>query len=122
MPTPRAWLVAFLITVAVEAPLVLALSRGLGVGLVRRLGLIIFAQLATHPLVWFVFPRLVGLTGRSAMALSELWAWLAEALFYALVLPGLPGSRALGISGVANGASLAAGLALASVIRSSSGG
>jgi hypothetical protein len=117
MPTPRAWLVAFLITVAVEAPIVLALTRGLALRARRRRPLIVFAQLATHPLVWFMFPRIVGLTGRTSAALSELWAWLAEAAFYALVFPGLPPFRALGISALANGASVAAGLLLGGLVR-----
>jgi hypothetical protein len=118
MPTPRAWLVAFLITVAVETPIVVALTRRVGVPVPRRLLLAAFAQLATHPLVWFVFPRLVGVTGRTATLLSELWAWLAEAAFYALVFPGLAVPRALGVSALANGASVAAGLLLSAFIRS----
>jgi hypothetical protein len=117
MPTPRAWLVAFLITAAVEAPIVLALTRDLAVRAPRRLLLAVFALLATHPLVWFVFPRLVGLTGHTSLLLSEVWAWLIEALFYALVFPGLPAARALGISALANGASVTVGLLLAGVIR-----
>ncbi|HEY6478016.1 MAG TPA: hypothetical protein VI456_15670 [Polyangia bacterium] len=117
MPTPRAWLVAFLITVAVEAPIVVALTRDVAARAPRRFLLAVFAQLATHPLVWFIFPRLVGLTGRTSMLLSELWAWLAEAAFYALVFPGLPATRALGVSALANGASVAAGLLLGGVIR-----
>lgn len=112
MPAPGAWLVAFLITVAVEAPIVVALTRRSGGGAPRRFGLALFAQLATHPLVWFVFPRLVGLTGRTSLLLSELWAWLAEAIFYALVFTDLPVVRALGISALANGASVAVGLLL----------
>jgi hypothetical protein len=117
MPTPRAWLVAFLITVAVEAPIVLGLTRDVTMRVSRRFLLIVFAQLATHPLVWFVFPRLVGLTGRTSTLLSELWAWLAEAVFYTLAFPGLTAPRAVGISALANGASVAAGLLLANLIR-----
>ena len=41
--------------------------------------LTLFAQLVTHPLVWFVFPYIVGLRGGTATVLSELWAWVAEA-------------------------------------------
>ena len=78
----------------------------------RRALIAVFAQLLTHPLVWFVFPRLVGLTGRSSLALSELWAWLAEAAFYAVVLPGLSSARALGVSALANAASILVGLAI----------
>ena len=112
MPTPHAWLMAFLATVAVEAPIVVALTRGHPTPAWRRALIAVFAQLVTHPLVWFVFPRLVGLTGRSSLALSELWAWLAEAAFYAVVLPGLSSARALGVSAVANAASILVGLAV----------
>ncbi len=118
MPAPGAWFVAFLITAAVEAPIVVALTRGVAARVPRRFALAVFAQLATHPLVWFVFPRLVGLTGRTSLLLSELWAWLAEAAFYALVFPELPAPRALGISALANGASIAAGLLVAGLLRS----
>jgi hypothetical protein len=112
MATPRAWLIAFLITVAVEAPIVVYLTRDHPISVKRRALLAVFAQLMTHPLVWFVFPRIAGLTGRSALALSELWAWLAEAAFYAVVLPGLSPARALGVSAIANAASILAGLVI----------
>ncbi len=112
MPTPRAWFVAFLITVAVEVPIVVTLTRGHPIGARRRTLIAIFAQLVTHPLVWFVFPRLVGLTGRSSLALSELWAWLAEAGFYGVVLTGISPARALGVSAVANATSILVGLAV----------
>jgi hypothetical protein len=110
--TPRAWLIAFVVTFAVEAPVVLALTRGSSITFTRRLALVLFAQLATHPLVWFVFPAIPGLRGTTALALSEAWAWLAEAAFYALTLDVRP-TRALSISALANGASLLAGAALA---------
>jgi hypothetical protein len=112
MATPGAWLIAFLLTVAVETPIVVALTRGHSVTAGRRALIALFAQLLTHPLVWFVFPRLVGLTGRSSLALSELWAWLGEAAFYAVVLPGLSPARALGVSALANAASLLVGMVL----------
>ena len=79
----------------------------------RRSAVTVFAQLMTHPLVWYVFPQIVGITGRTAMALSETWAWLGEAAFYAVVIPGLTPARAIGISAFANAASFAVGLALA---------
>ena len=112
MPSLQAWLFAFLATVAVEVPVVVALTRGHPTPAWRRALIAIFAQLVTHPLVWFVFPRLVGLTGRSSLALSELWAWLAEAAFYGVVLTGLSPARALGISAVANSASILVGLVI----------
>jgi hypothetical protein len=112
MPAPGIWLVALLITLAVEAPIVLALTRGSELGAVRRFGFIVFAQLATHPLVWFVFPRIAGITGSTALTLSEAWAWLAEAALYALAFRGITVTRALAVSAVANGASVLAGVAL----------
>ena len=110
MPTPGAWLAAFLLTYAVEAPIVLVLTRGTDAGLARRAALILFAQLATHPLVWFIFPYIVGLRGGTATLLSELWAWLAEAVFYALAFRGLKPLRALATSALANGVSVVVGV------------
>lgn len=110
MSTSQAWLRAFLITVAVEVPVVVPLTRASQVSAARRAALAVFAQLATHPLVWFVFPQLVGLTGRTSLLLSEAWAWLAETVFYLVALPGLSLSRAVAASAIANAASIAVGL------------
>jgi hypothetical protein len=112
MPTPGAWLLAFLLTFVVEAPIVVALTRASEVGVARRVALVFFAQLVTHPLVWFVFPYIVGITGGTATLLSEIWAWLAEAAFYALVLRGVTVTRAVAVSALANGASVLVGVAL----------
>jgi hypothetical protein len=112
MSPPGAWLAAFAITLAIEAPIVLALTRACEASAARRFALIVFAQLVTHPLVWFVFPYIAGLRGSTALALSELWAWLAEAAFYAVTLRDLRPVRALGISALANGASVLASLVL----------
>jgi hypothetical protein len=113
MPPVGAWFAAFLITLAVEAPVVLAMTRASEVGAARRFAFVVFAQLATHPLVWFVFPRIVGLRGGTALLLSELWAWLGEAALYALAFRGLTVTRAAATAAVANGASLLVGAALA---------
>jgi hypothetical protein len=112
MPTVKAWLMAFLVTVAVEVPIVVWLTRAYPAGAPRRAALAVFAQLATHPLVWFVFPRIVGLTGRTSLLLSETWAWLGETGFYLAALPGLPVARAMATSALANAASIAVGLAV----------
>jgi hypothetical protein len=110
MAAARAWLIAFLLTVAVEAPIVLLLTRASEVRAARRFALVVFAQLATHPLVWFLFPELVAVTGRATAALSEAWAWFGEAAFYALALRGVGPTRALATSALANGACVLAGL------------
>ena len=49
---------------------------------------------------------------RSTFVLSELWAWLAEAAFYALVEVAPTGLGAIGVSAIANGASLGLGFLL----------
>jgi hypothetical protein len=106
-----AWAQAFALTTLIEAPIVVAATRDEPSPWPRRLALAVFAQLVTHPLVWFVFPFIAGITGHTSLALSELWAWLGEALFFAVALPTRP-LRALGVSGVANGVSFAVGLLL----------
>src|SRR5438105_3333559 len=101
------WLRAFALTLACELPVAGALLRGVAPG--RRLGLIFFANLASHPVVWFVLPALP-LPYFAWVVLSELWAWLSEALLYHLALPALPARRPVLVSLAANGASLGAGL------------
>lgn len=107
------WLIAFSLTAGVEVPLFVYLTRDLGPTLPKRAVIALFGQLATHPLVWFVLPFVPRLTGWETFVISEAWAWGAEALLYQTVIPGLGVRRALGISGVANGLSVAAGLILA---------
>jgi hypothetical protein len=77
----------------------------------RRAIVIALVNLATHPLVWFLFP---GLTMRYAyrIALSEAWAFLAEGVGYAVIWPHLTAKRAFLISLVANGLSFGVGLLL----------
>ncbi len=74
----------------------------------RRLSIALFANLVTHPLVWFFFPLLpVGYAAR--VSISELWAFGAEAWFYATVITGLGASRALSTSFIANATSFGLG-------------
>ena len=107
-----AWLRAFLLTVAVECPLVMLLTAGGRVTWSKRICLVIAAQLMTHPLVWYVFPAIPGLSRFSTLALSELWACIAEAAFYALVDVAPTKLGAVGIAALANGASLGLGFLL----------
>ncbi len=103
------WLAAFLLTVAVEVPIAVYLLRRFEPDLLRLSLLIIFANLATHPAVWFIFsqPFLVGTPEYTVVA--ELWAVGVEALFYAVVLRGLSPRRAIGVAVAANGASFLVG-------------
>lgn len=81
-----AWFPAFILTVAIETPIVWALARRSEPDW-RRLGiLVLFANLATHPLVWFVFTQLF-LVGTLAYTLAaESWAIAAEAVFYTVAM------------------------------------
>lgn len=103
----RAWLVAFSLTLAFEAPIAAYFYRRVEPQLARRLGLIFFANLATHPAVWFLFPRLPISYGRQVF-LSEIWAFGLEIIYYHLTFPG-SFRRASVTSICANAASLTLG-------------
>jgi hypothetical protein len=77
----------------------------------RRLGAVVFANVASHPAVWFVFPELFA-RWEVALVLSELWALVSELLIYKLVFPALGWRNALAASALANGGSLLLGLVL----------
>ncbi|MCS6899497.1 MAG: hypothetical protein RMJ98_07240 [Myxococcales bacterium] len=106
-----AWLRAFLLTVGVELLVAGFLLRRYEPSLPRRAGLIFFAQMASHPAVWFLFPEL-RMGSENTLILSESWAVCSEMLFYTLAFQGLGGRRALGTAALANGASYGVGLLL----------
>jgi len=119
-PYATAWATAFAITITVEVAVAVPLLAPTGVRLWRRAALVVLANLATHPLVWFAFPQL-GLFGNGRLAVSELFAVAVEAAAYVLFWPTSAASPArakavalhsFGTSAVANGASFAAGLTL----------
>jgi hypothetical protein len=109
------WLRAFLITVAVETPVVLWLLRGGGTSRPRLVVLGIFANLATHPVVWFVIQQLIWPDTPEYVAVAETWAIAAEAAFWWIVIPGLRPGRALAVAVLANACSYGTGLAVAAV-------
>ncbi len=109
MTTVRLWFLAFVLTVVIEVPIVLALTRDSRVPLPKRAALAFFAQLMTHPAVWFIFPALPWGSRHTTFVASELFAWLAEAAFYALADVAPSTLRAVAVAAVANGASLAIG-------------
>lgn len=104
-----AWLRAFLFTAAVELPIAAILFRKAEPRLARRLGLAFFANLASHPAVWLIFPG-IGLSYSTTVALSEGWAFGIEAIFFALVFEKSDPFHAAGVSALANGASYGLGL------------
>jgi hypothetical protein len=110
-PYTRAWLSAFGATVVVELGVATPLLAPTGSSRARRMGVVLLANLATHPVVWFVFPGF-SLSETERLVLSELWAVVVESLAYALVWPKIRPWRAVAAGALANGASLGAGLAL----------
>jgi hypothetical protein len=115
------WFAAFALTVALEAPVVWAILRRVEPSAGRLVALAAFASLATHPVVWFVFPELPP-GGWGSTLLSEAWAVATEALFYALALRGLAPARALLASVASNALSFGAGILLATLSVFDAGG
>jgi len=103
------WLRAFGLTLLIELAIALPLLAPVEARLWRRASAVAVANLATHPLVWFLFPGLAAAAG-ARLALSEAWAVLAELAIYRIVWPALPIRRAALTSVAANAASLIVGL------------
>jgi hypothetical protein len=103
------WFFAFLFTMTLEVPVVVALTRSLELAWPRRLAVAITAQCASHPAVWFIWPAL-GMTYRDQIIASEIWAFGSETLIYFAVMRGLKFHRALLIALVANGLSYGLGV------------
>jgi len=103
------WLAAFLLTLAVELPVAAFLLRRAEPDRLRLALLIVYANLATHPLVWFVLSQFALVGTATYVLLAESWAIAAEALFYWITLRGLPARRALAVSLAANASSFLVG-------------
>jgi len=111
-----AWLRAFALTLLVEIPIAVPLLARAEPRIARRVAVVVVANLATHPLVWFLFPGLT-LGSAARLALSEVWALGAELAIYLIVWPSLRFRRAGIASLAANAASLAVGFLLARFLR-----
>lgn len=103
-PYAATWLRYFSITLVLEAMVVLGMQRR---ALLRTTLVLLVANLATHPVVWFVFAR-AGLSRTALTLVAESWAVAIETLVYALALP-VPRARALALSAFANAVSFFAG-------------
>lgn len=110
-----AWFRAFLLTLVVEVPIVALLLRRWEPSRPRLLALVFFANLASHPAVWFVFTQLLVIGTPGYLAVAEAWAIGCEALFYWAAFRGLPVRRATVVSLAANAASFAVGLLVTGV-------
>jgi hypothetical protein len=103
------WFPAFVLTLAVELPIVAIVLRPVEPWLVRRVAAVVYANLASHLAVWYVLTQLFELGSAAYLLAAEGWAIAAETAFYALVLRGVSPRRAAVAAVVANGASFAVG-------------
>ena len=103
------WFTAFVLTVIVEVPIATYFLRKSEPDTLRRAVLIILANLATHPVVWYVITQLLLVGTMGYVLVAETWAIGAEAVFYAVAVRGLPARRAIAISLAANAASFLTG-------------
>lgn len=104
------WFAAFVLTLAVEAPIVVFLLRRAAPDLVRLGVLVVFANLATHLAVWYVFTQLLVVGTPGYTLVSETWAITAETVFYWATIRGLSMRRAAIVAIAANVASYFVGL------------
>lgn len=103
------WLPAFVLTVLVEGVVVVVGLRPTGVAIWRLALISLFANLATHPSVWFVFTQLFLVGTTEYLVVAEGFAVVVEALFFWVVLPGLTPRRAIVVAVAANAASFVTG-------------
>jgi hypothetical protein len=107
----QAWLAAFTCTVVVELIVATPALAPSGAHWARRSGIVVLANLASHPLVWLLFAEAAPL-GQARIVAAELFALLVEGAAYLLVWPAIGARRAFGASALANGASFGASLLL----------
>ena len=100
----RAWLAAFFVTQLVEVPIYVRAQEG---PFARRFPIAFGASLLTHPIVWFLIPRLFEDYLVMAIA-AETFAVLTEAIWLACFRVRRPLMWSL----AANAASLGVGLTL----------
>jgi hypothetical protein len=103
------WLRAFVLTVAVEVPVATYLLRRADSPPWRVAALVFFANLASHPLVWYVWTQVFLFGSTAFVVAAETWAIAIEAAFYAVAFRRLTLGRAVLVSIVANLASFVVG-------------
>jgi hypothetical protein len=103
-----AWAKAFVLTILVELLLGDRLLRSTEPSRPRRLAAIALANLSTHPAIWFILP-LLELRHASMLLVAETWATVVEMCAYRLTFVPITTLRALAVSALLNGASVAVG-------------
>ncbi len=112
MSYPLLWLRAFAITLFIEEAIAVPLLKPIEPSVMRRIGMVLVANVATHPLVWFFFPHL-GWSWGTVVVVAEAWAVGFEVLVYALMskmTKSAPLSRCIAASALANAGSYLVGM------------
>lgn len=123
------WFRAFVLTVAVELPIAYVVLRrwaiaragdvgaapGASAGRGRLLALIVLANLASHPAVWFILSQPLRIGTVEYAAVVETWAVAVEALLFWVAIRGLPPRWAVIASFAANAASFLVGRLVAAI-------
>ena len=105
-----AWFRAFVLTLLIEEVVAVPLL-GSDISRSRRAVAVGFAQVLSHPAVWFIWPLLF--RSRTVyLAVAEGWAVLAEFVFYWFLFPNSTKRRTLGVAVLANAVSVLGGLAV----------
>ena len=103
------WVRYFLLTTLSELLVAYPMLRPADASRWRRASAVVLANLASHPLVWFVLARVIA--SRTVLTLvGEPWAVASEAFVYALVFPALRPWRAVAVSALANALSFVLGV------------
>jgi hypothetical protein len=103
------WFAAFVLTLAIEVPIAAYLLRRAEPDRVRLVLLVAFANLATHPLVWFVWTQVFLIGTPEYLVVAEAWAVTAEAVFYWAAFRAAGWRRAIAVAVVANVTSFVVG-------------
>jgi hypothetical protein len=106
-----AWAKAFILTLLVEMWVGDWLLRPVEPSRPRRLSAIAFANLSSHPAIWLILPVLE-LRHFSMLLVAEAWATAVELFAYRLIFVQITALRALAVSALLNGASVAVGAAM----------
>ncbi len=104
------WLSGFALTLAAEEAIAVPLLARAETSRMRRMFVVLIANLATHPLVWFFFARL-GLSRTTFLWVAEIWAFGFELVAYRVLFQAATWRRCTLVSIAANSASLLLGFA-----------
>lgn len=115
MPLIVHWFRAFVWTLLIEQVVAGSMLKQAVPAWDRRCSIVAVVNLASHPVIWLVFPELgshLGLSSTTSLIVSEIWAFAVEGWIYWLFLGSSRPGLALKTSLAANAVSLGVGYGL----------